>query len=42
VYVDEALVARLKRSYPAVFSAARPEDARQVVLLSSTARRGGT
>ncbi len=33
VYVDEALVARLKRSYPAVFSAARPEAARQVVLL---------
>ena len=33
VYADDNLIGRLRRSYPAVFSDARPESARQVVLL---------
>jgi Protein of unknown function (DUF1173) len=41
VFVDEALLARLKRSYPTVFSAARPDDARQLVLLVVDRTTGG-
>lgn len=33
VFADDALLTRLRRSHPAVFSAVRPDDARQVVLL---------
>ena len=41
VFLDGPLLTRLKRSYPAVFSAARPQDARQVVLLVVDRSSGG-